>query len=108
MAIEALSNITRAGVGAFAAGGAGASLNVGSAAVSVTPAAMWEATASVSDAAITPASKVWAWLAPNSDWDADELAGYAVVATPAAGSITLALSGPGPIGGTFQVHYLWS
>lgn len=106
MAITALSDISRAGTSAFLSGGGGATLYIAS--LTISPAQMLEASSSVSVAGVTAASKVFAQLVPNTDWDADDLAGYAVVATPGVDSITFALSGPGPIVGTFSVVYLWS
>lgn len=75
--------------------------------VSVNPAVNFEATRVVVDAGINPGARVQAWLIPNADWDADELADYRVTATPGTGSVEFLISAPGPIGGTFDIAYTW-
>ncbi len=107
MAITALSDVVRAGTSAFAGGGGGgATLYIAS--LTINPAQMYEASSSIAATGVTDTSKVFAQLMPNTDWEADELAGYTVVATPSTDSITFAISGPGPIGGTFDIIYQWS
>ena len=102
MAIEAVSDIKRAGASAFAGGGGGAS--VSSASVTVTP-GRYQTDVTVTDAAATGTSKVLCQLAPNADWDADDLADLGVFATPLEGSIVFTITRPGPIVGTFLILY---
>lgn len=66
------------------------------------------ATYFVAEANVLPTSKVSAWLAPNSEWDADDLVGYGVTAVPDYGSINFELYGNGPIVGNYTIHYFWS
>jgi urease alpha subunit len=101
MAIEAVSDIRRSGTSAFAGGG-GAS--VSSASVTVTP-GRYQTDVVVTDAAATSVSAVLCQLAPNADWDADDLAEFKVFAAPLSGSIIFTISGPGPIVGTFLILY---
>lgn len=103
MAIEALSNITRAGVGAFVTGGGGASAST--ATLNVNPAQYFQAVVTATDAAALATSSVLCHLAPTADWDADELDGFSVTATASAGAIDFCLMAPGPIGGAFKVIY---
>jgi hypothetical protein len=63
---------------------------------------------SVAAAGVTTASRVNAWLAPNAEWDADELVGYTVTAVPKTGSIDFYLSGIAPLIGNFDIYYFWS
>jgi len=65
-------------------------------------------TVNVIEPTVTTASRINAWLAPNSDWDADDLAGYSVTAVPKTGSIDFCISGIAPIVGNFDIHYFWS
>ena len=102
MAIEAVSDIRRSGTSAFAGGGSGAS--VSSASVTVTP-GRYQTDVTVTDAAATGASKVLCQLAPNADWDADDLSDLGVFATPLEGSIVFTITRPGPIVGTFLILY---
>ena len=78
------------------------------ASVTIAPAVNFEASVTVTAASITPTHRVLAWLTPNADWDADDLAGYTVTATPGTGSIDFLIAGPGPIGGTLDITYQWS
>lgn len=78
------------------------------ASVTIAPAVNFDASVTVTAASITPTHRVLAWLTPNADWDADDLAGYTVTATPGTGSIDFLIAGPGPIGGTFDITYQWS
>ena len=63
---------------------------------------------SVAAAGVTTASRVNAWLAPNAEWDADDLVGYSVTAVPKTGSIDFYLSGIAPLIGNFDIYYFWS
>jgi hypothetical protein len=103
MAIEAVSDIRRSGTSAFAGGG-GASVSSASVTVTVTP-GRYQTDVTVTDAAATGASKVLCQLAPNTDWDADDLADLGVFATPLEGSIVFTITRPGPIVGTFLILY---
>lgn len=44
-------------------------------------------------------------LAPNADWDADDLADFEVFAQANAGSIDFCIAWPGPIVGDFKLLY---
>lgn len=102
MAIAAVSDIKRAGTSAFAAGG-GSSVT-SSASVTVTP-GQYQVDVAVSDASALATSKILCQLAPNDDWDADDLADFEVFATPLAGSVVFTIARPGPIVGTFLILY---
>lgn len=102
MAVEALRDITKSSVSAFGGGGAAATFF---ASVSITPAVQYQAAAAVTDALISSTSKVMCQLAPNADWDADDLTDFEVFATPAAGSVVFTITRPGPIVGTFLILY---
>jgi hypothetical protein len=108
MAIEALSNIVRGGVGAFTPGGGGVTVR----AVDVLFAgqASFNATmVEVSLAGVTPTSVVTATLAPSADWDADDLEGFSIVVSRVGTDIVdLTINAPGPIGGVFRVVFTWS
>lgn len=103
MAIEAVSDIRRSGTSAFAGGGGGGA-SVSSASATVAP-GQYQVNATVADAAATTTSKVLCQLAPNNDWDADDLAEFEVFAAPLSGSIIFTISRPGPIVGTFLILY---
>ena len=102
MAIEAVSDIQRAGTSAFATGGGGGASSV---VVTIAPAAMYQAESTASVPLSTVNSKVLCQLAPNADWDADDLADLEVIATPLAGSIIFTITRPGPIVGEFLILY---
>lgn len=102
MAIEAVSDIKRAGVGAFQSSG-GASIS--NATLSISIALQLQADITLSDANVTSTSKVMCQLAPNADWDADDLAEFEVFAVAATGQITFTITRPGPIVGDFLVLY---
>ena len=57
---------------------------------------------------VTPQSKVFAWLIPNTDWDADDLVGHSVSAIAKTGEIEFCIHNNGPIVGTYSVFYFWS
>jgi len=67
-----------------------------------------QAVANVVESAITAESFVSAWIVPNTEWDADDLVGYSVMATPQAGSIDFYIFCNGPIVGNFKLNYFWS
>ena len=102
MPIEAVSNITRAGVGAFTPGGAAA---ITTANVTIAPAQFMQAVGNVVDANVTPTTSVMPALAPNADWDADDLAEFEVIAQANAGSIDFSIARLGPIVGDFKIIY---
>jgi hypothetical protein len=104
--INTATGIFEADTSAYASGSMGAISGVAS--VTISPARRFEASASVNVKGVTSGSDVIAQLSPNADWDADDLIGYSVTATPLAGVITFTISGPGPIVGTFSINYLWS
>lgn len=102
--IESLSDIQRGGVSAFAGG----SVAIASATVNVTPARRDNHTVNVVDAAVTPTSKIMCWLAPNADFDADDLNELTITAVPQTGSIdfTLCAIDGGAIVGDFLIYYM--
>jgi hypothetical protein len=104
--INTANGIFEADTSAYAPGAAGPASGVAS--INISPAKMFEASGSVAVAGVTAASKVIVQLVPNDDWDADDLAGYAVTALAKSGGIDLLISGPGPIVGTLKVNYFWS
>ena len=67
-----------------------------------------QAMANVAESTITAESFVSAWIVPNTEWDADDLVGYSVIATPQAGSIDFYIFCNGPIVGDFKLNYFWS
>jgi hypothetical protein len=83
-------------------------LTVKSATVNFPIAKFSQATATVVEATVTIASKINAWLAPNTEWDADDLVGYSVSAKPKAGSIEFCVYSNAPIVGNFNIYYFWS
>jgi hypothetical protein len=86
-------------------GGGGAGLSASSVTVSppVKTFAHYEVLVSVPSA--SPSSKVLCWLAPNDDFEADELCEYQLVATPLAAQIQFTISTLGAISGNFLIHY---
>jgi hypothetical protein len=75
--------------------------------VSVVPATFGQVDVTVTDTNVTADSLVIASLAPNADWDADELEDLVVVPTALAGSVVFTITGPGqsPLGGLFRIVY---
>lgn len=57
---------------------------------------------------VTPESKVFAWLVPNTDWDADDLIGHSVSAIARNGEIEFCIHNNGPVVGTYTIFYFWS
>lgn len=104
MAIEAVSDIRRAGTSAFAGGGGASVL---SASFTVTPGRFHVDTTfgDETTSGVTTDTKVMCQLAPNADWDADDLADFKIFATPINGFIIFTIARPGPIVGTFLVNY---
>ena len=107
MPIEALSNIVRGGVGAFASGGG---VSVRAVDVLFSTQASFHATRfEVNLPGVTATSAVAAALAPSPDWDADDLEGFsAVVGAVYDDAVDLTINAPGPIGGVFRVIFTWS
>ena len=93
---------------AGSSGGGGVALAILSTTVNFPVANYAHATINVAAAAVTTVSRVLAWLAPNTDWDADDLVGYSVTAVPKTGSIDFCLSGIAPLVGNFDIYYFWS
>lgn len=89
-------------------GGGGTALAIQATTVNFPVANYAHATVNVVAAGVTTASRVLAWLAPNNDWDADDLVGYSVTAVPKTGSIDFCLSGIAPLIGNFDIYYFWS
>ena len=93
---------------AGSSGGGGVALAILSTTVNFPVANYAHGLKSVAAAGVTTASRVNAWLAPNAEWDADELVGYTVTAVPKTGSIDFCLSGIAPLVGNFDIYYFWS
>ncbi len=89
-------------------GGGGATLAIQATTVNFPVANYAHATVNVAATSVTTASRINAWLAPNNDWDADDLVGYSVTAVPKTGSIDFCLSGVAPLIGNFDIYYFWS
>ena len=89
-------------------GGGGTALAIQATTVNFPVANYAHATVNVVAASVTTASRISAWLAPNNDWDADDLVGYSVTAVPKTGSIDFCLSGVAPLIGNFDIYYFWS
>lgn len=88
---------------AGAGGGGGATILQTSLVVGV--AQYGSAVVSVAVVGTSATSNVLAQLAPNDEWDADDLAEFDVVATPTTDAIAFTILRNGPIGGTFAVNY---
>lgn len=104
MAIEAVSNIQRLGVGAFEDGVVKTPAYPAVAVVTVAL-GWYQVHVTVADAIVVGASKILCQLVPNADWDADDLSDLAVYATALEGSIIFTITRPGPIVGTFLIIY---
>ena len=74
--------------------------------INVPTAQFHHATVSVNVPWTLPTDRLTAWLAPNPDWDADDLAGYSVACVPKSGVIDFYISGHGPIVGVFMIFYI--
>jgi hypothetical protein len=88
-----------------ATGGGGGGVTVKTSTITVSSATYYQYTTSIVDATVSAASHINAWLAPNTDWDGDDLIGYDVILTPQSGTIDVCISAPGPIVGTFTLKY---
>lgn len=71
----------------------------------MTPAKYYEYSVSVTAIGVTASSLVRCYIRPNADWDADELGGFDVIATPGAGSIVFTITAPGVFVGNFAIVY---
>lgn len=101
MSMQAVSDITRGGVSAFSAGGnAPVTINI-----AVTPAKYYEYSVGVTAIGVTVSSLVRCYIRPNADWDADELGGFDVIATPGANNIVFTITAPGVFVGNFAIVY---
>jgi hypothetical protein len=87
------------------AGGGGGGVTVKTSTINVASGVYQQYTTSIVDASVSTSSNLNAWLAPNTDWDADDLIGYDVRLTPQTGSIDVCISAPGPIVGDFSLKY---
>ena len=88
-----------------ATGGGGGGVTVKTSTITVSSATYYQYTTSIVDATVSAASHINAWLAPNTDWDGDDLIDYDVILTPQSGTIDVCISAPGPIVGTFTLKY---
>ena len=88
-------------------GDSGTSLIIKNATVYFPVAKYAHITVNVIEPTVTTVSRINAWLAPNTDWDADDLAGYSVTGVPKTGSIDFYISGIAPIVGNFDIYYFW-
>lgn len=104
MAIEAVSDIKRAGASAFSGGGGGG-VSFSSATLNVAQALRFQAEGFVTDPAATVNSKVLCQLVPNADWDADDLAEFGVIGSAFDGQILFTITRPGPLVGDFSILY---
>ena len=86
----------------FARGTAGVSVVTN---ISVVPAQFSQAVVIVANANVLAGSNVLVALAPNDDWDADDLADLSITAHANDDSIDFCLSRPGPIVGNFKIIY---
>ena len=104
--IEALSGIQKNGVSAFSTGSGGGAA-ISSATFNVAPAQRDSYTVNVADGAVELASKIMCWLAPNADFDADDLSELSVIAVPNTGSVDFTIcSTCGAIVGDFLIYYM--
>lgn len=102
MGIEVLRDMSRAGVSAFVAGGGSAPSTF----VSTLSLQQYVTTAPfVAVPGVTASTRVRCYLAPNADYDADDLEGFNVIADPRAGLIAFVITGPGWFVGTFDIVY---
>ncbi len=101
--ITALASAVGADIKALAAQGAAPRLFATT--LSVVPARFGQAVVNVVDANVTPTTSVMPTLAPNADWDADDLADLTVTAQASIGSIDFCIARLGPIVGDFKIIY---
>lgn len=84
-------------------------LEVSATGLLVQPAQYFQSTpVTISTQGVTPQSKVFAWLVPNTEWDVDDLTGYSVSAVAKQGGIEFCIYNNGPIVGSYSVFYFWS
>ena len=88
-------------------GGGGASTTTATALFTVAPMQLGYAFSTVTNAAISAASKVICTLIPNGDFDGDDLEDMRITATPSAGAIEFCISCDGPIVGDITVVYTY-
>jgi hypothetical protein len=60
----------------------------------------------VTDASVTPSTLIVGALTASADWDAEDLIDITAVAEAGTGNFRLHLARNGPIGGTFNYHYV--
>ena len=87
------------------AGNVSVSAAIFKAVVSVVPAKIGQAERVVTDANVSANSKIMCQLEPNSDFDADELAEFALSAQAGNGQIIFTIVSDGPIVGVFNILY---
>lgn len=75
------------------------------ASVTITSARFAHHTVTVTDADVSPTSVLLAQLAPNADFDADDLADHSLTAEPTTGAVRFTISRYGPIVGTYRLIY---
>lgn len=80
-------------------------LTVKSADITINAAGYDSVTENIAEPGVTESSKINAWLVPNSDFEADDLFGYSVIARPLIDSIDITICDSGPIVGTFTINY---
>lgn len=89
-----------------AGGGGGGAPTLVSASATVSPAVWGTATFSLVDVDASSGQSVLIQLAPSTDYDADTLADFSVMATCGTGTVDVTLQTNGPIGGTFAFTYV--
>lgn len=87
------------------AGNVSISAAIFKAVVSVVPAKIGQAERVVTDANVSANSKIMCQLEPNADFDADELAEFALSAQAGNGQIIFTIVSDGPIVGVFNILY---
>ncbi len=90
-------------VWAAPSGGAGAVIE--SATITVAPAQYGSATVTIVRAGVSPSSKINVWLAPNDEFEMDDLIGVTVYGAPSTDSIDVTLNENGPIVGSYLIHF---
>lgn len=73
--------------------------------ITVAPASYDQFEFSISDLSVTPSSIIICNLVPNSEWDADDLMEYKVIAQPTSGSVQFTLLCDGPLVGNYTITY---
>ena len=90
----------------WTAGSAGSANSIQTTAVNVNPAAYRQHRFNAVNASVTATSKLTAWLSPNTDWEAEDLEDFKVLATANTGSIDFIITAPGVFVGSFDVSYM--